>query len=292
MLHTILVFAFAVGFISYTECARILAVAPLPSYSHQVAFRPIWKELSLRGHSVTVVTTDPSNDSSLKNLTEIDIHDETYRIWRDSGIVPIMQNKNTQLNPFATAGLFIDLFSNLTKAVLENEGVKMLLNENITFDLVMTEPFLPAGLGFVDIYKSKLILITSLEAPTYLHQAMGNPIHPVLYPEAALPLTMKTYTDRVIATALTVFYKIFQSYYFDINTSLLRQYFGENISSMGELLNKANMLFVNVNPIFGGVRPVTPSTIYYGAGSHLEEEKPLPTVSIILFLKLFIANFN
>jgi len=55
------------------ETARILAIIPIPSYSHQIPFRPIWITLSQRGHEVVVITTDPINDPSLTNLTEINL---------------------------------------------------------------------------------------------------------------------------------------------------------------------------------------------------------------------------
>lgn len=53
------------------EAARILAIIPIPSYSHQIPYRPIWSTLSQRGHEVVVLTTDPINNSNLTNLTEI-----------------------------------------------------------------------------------------------------------------------------------------------------------------------------------------------------------------------------
>lgn len=55
------------------EGAKILGIIPTPSYSHQLAFQPIWRELSLRGHNVTVITANPLNDPKLINLTEINI---------------------------------------------------------------------------------------------------------------------------------------------------------------------------------------------------------------------------
>lgn len=279
MLSKIFAFVLAVWCSSLVESARILAVAPLPSYSHQVAFRPIWKELSLRGHNVTLITTDGINDPTLTNLSEIVVHDETYKIWRESGVIELMKDKSNQLNPFAAANIYLKLFADLTGAIMEREDVKRLLANDTTFDLVMTEPLLVVGLGFADFYKCKSIYVMSLEAPSYLHEAMGNPTHPVLYLEAALPVIVKSYMDRVLVTALYLFHHVFQSSFFTLNTSLLRQYFGENISPLGEIMERANMLFVNVNPTFAGVRPVTPSTIYYGAGAHLEPEKPLPNVS-------------
>lgn len=77
----ILVFAFANNNI---EAARILAVFPTPSISHQVVFRPLTQELARRGHEVVVVTTDPAfpKGQAPLNLTEIDVHDLSYSAWK------------------------------------------------------------------------------------------------------------------------------------------------------------------------------------------------------------------
>lgn len=272
-------FVFVAFCFYFSDCARILAVAPLPSYSHQVAFRPIWKELSLRGHNVTLITTDPINDPSLTNLTEIDLHNETYHIWRSSGIIQLMQQKENQRNPLGVADKYLEVFAKLTDCIMTQDKVKELLTSDTSFDLVMTEPVLVVGLGFADFYKSKLIFVMSLEAASHIHITMGNPTHPVLYPETALPFTPNTYATRVLATFISLMYIMFQSQYYEFGTNLLRKHFGDNVSTLGEITDRANMLFVNVNPIFGGIRPVTPSTIYFGRGSHLQPEKPLPDVS-------------
>lgn len=278
MFLKVAVFIISTWCLSVCDCARILAIAPLPSYSHQVAFRPIWKELASRGHNVTLITTDAIKDPALINLTEIDVHDETYRVWRESGIITLMQNKWNQINPFAMASIFMDLCSNLSQVIMDNEDVKKLLADDNSFDLVMTEPFLSIGLGFSEYYNSKLILVTSLEAPSFIHRAVGNPLHPTLYPEAALPVSTKTYLNRFIVTTLFLFHYFFRSFYFSMQTDLLKKHFGENTPPLEQIMEKTNMVFVNVNPLFAGVRPVTPSTIYYGAGSHLEPEKPLVKV--------------
>lgn len=273
-----LMFVLVVCCFSFSECARILAVAPFPSYSHQVAFRRIWIELSLKGHHVTLVTTDPIKDAALTNLTEIDIHDVTYDLWRSSGTVDYMQqNRN---NPLAAFKRYKEIFSDLTDAVMEQKEVKALLEYDGNFDLVMAEPILSVGLGFAERFKSKLILVMSLEAPSYLHGAMGNPSHPVLYQQAGGPIVPKTYVDRIISSAIFALQNAFGYYFEDSTTKSLRKHFGEDVRALNEIVDAANMLFVNINPIFAGVRPLTPSTVYYGRGSHLEPKKPLPHVSI------------
>src|SRR5699024_6098381 len=55
------------------ESANILCFFSFPSYSHQIVYQAIWKELSLRGHNVVVITPNPLNDTTLGNLTEIDV---------------------------------------------------------------------------------------------------------------------------------------------------------------------------------------------------------------------------
>lgn len=262
--------------ISTGESARILAVAPLPSYSHQVAYRPIWKELSLKGHNVTVITTDPMNDPHLVNLTEIDIHDCTYNIWLSSGL--IQKVKEYRYNPFKLLEAYEKTFDDLTHAFLTHPGVKTILKDDVHFDLVMTEPILPIGLGIAERFKSKLILVMSLEAPTYIHSALGNAVHPILYPETAMADPPTTFLKRTFSALFYAVQLLMINSFFDKNTKKLSNYLGEELPPFTETLEKVSMLFVNSNPLFGYVRPVTPSTVYFGRGSHLQPEKPLPEV--------------
>lgn len=279
MARLTLIFAFLQSRLFASECARILAVSPLPAYSHQAVYMPIWRELSLRGHSVTLITADPIKDPSLINLTEIDVHDATYNVWASSGIIFLM--KEHQKNPAAIAEKYLEVYVDLVDSIMNQKGVKKLLNSDASFDLVITEPVIFIGLGFVERYNTKLILLTSMEAPTHVHTPLGNPFHPVLYPERVLAITPDSYIKRVLITTLSIYYFWYSSYFHNLNTVLIRKYFGDDVAHVEEVLDRTNMLFANVNPIFQGVRPLTPSTIYFGRGSHLQPEKPLPIVSRI-----------
>lgn len=73
MLKTPRVFILLLLLAPQIQSARILGVFTVASISHQTVFQPIWKELSLRGHNVTVVTPNPLRDPSLINLIEIDV---------------------------------------------------------------------------------------------------------------------------------------------------------------------------------------------------------------------------
>lgn len=44
---------------NFAESARILCVFQMAAVSHHQVFQPIWRELSLRGHEVVVITPYP-----------------------------------------------------------------------------------------------------------------------------------------------------------------------------------------------------------------------------------------
>lgn len=76
----------------YCESANILGVVLHTSYSHQIPFRPIWRELAARGHNVTVLTTDPMNEN-LANLREIDLS-SAYDAWRSTDIIEYSERES------------------------------------------------------------------------------------------------------------------------------------------------------------------------------------------------------
>lgn len=261
------------------HCAKILAVVLTPSYSHQVAFRPIWRELSLRGHNVTLITTDPINDPSLVNLTEIDLHDSMYEMWEKVGVVSVL--KECTYKPWKFIFAFWDIMQRISETIqlelLSNPGIRALLSGDDSFDLVMVEPASFLSFVFSEIYKGKLILVMSFEPFSYIHSALGNAVHPIVYPEGAFLGAPKTLLQRIIA----VLYYSIEYYIHEFGVSLLENHVCNNISSLGDILQRVNMVFVNVNPLFGYMRPVTPSIVYFGRASYHQPMKELPKVQCV-----------
>lgn len=117
--------------------ANILGFFGVPSISHQQVYQAIWKELSLRGHNVTVVTPDPLNDPSLTNLTEIDVS-YSYETFR-----------NYTTNKFSRPVNhwdFFEIIDALTVPVNEvqfshPDVVNLLEDKTKQFDVVLAEPF-------------------------------------------------------------------------------------------------------------------------------------------------------
>lgn len=65
--------------ISIINAANILVFWPLPIPSHFHGFEPLFTELALRGHNVTVVSHFPKS-TSVANYTDITLLDETMKL--------------------------------------------------------------------------------------------------------------------------------------------------------------------------------------------------------------------
>ncbi|KAF2883475.1 hypothetical protein ILUMI_22717 [Ignelater luminosus] len=265
-------------FLNKSDSARILAIVPTPSYSHQTAFRHIWKELSQRGHQVTLLTTDPINDKRLTNLTEIDLHftygllNEKYNV---TNLIEAAKDDNLK---------FIRMYQSMSVHVLQEELLhpqvqELIKNEdNQQFDLVLAELFHPTMYAFAELYKCPLIGISSMETFTTVYHSLGNPSHPILQPDVALPfVTPLNFKERLLSTLYTAFMKIYLRFVtIPQETKLIRKYFGEHYPTSMEMRNRMSLLFVNTDHIFNVIRPLIPSVIQIGGGSHIDFSTALP----------------
>lgn len=256
--------------------ARILGVVPTPSYSHQVAFYPLWKELSLRGHEVILLTTNPIKDPSLKNLTEIDLN-FMYEEWTDMDL-----NILGELNIF---GVF-HWMNEVGKVIIDKELAhpevqKILKNEKEQFDIVLVEPVFPGMIFFAERFKCPLIQILSLDAPSEYYYMYGNPVHPVLNPDFMLPFYGElTFMERLISTAYVSFSLYYNRYkFFPTQEAAAKKHFGENYPNAEAILSNASLMFVNTDSVLHSVRPLLPNVIQIGGGTHVSAPKPLPKVS-------------
>lgn len=170
----------------YTEsnnAARILAIIPTSSYSHQISFRKIWQELSLRGHQITVATTDPMNDKSLTNLTEIDMH-SVYNLVTELDLETKMSTNDN--NPFRHLLYWHTYQTASTERFLSHPNFKQLLTGKQHFDVVIIEALFPEFFAFGELYNCPIIGIQSFDAHSSIHRAMGNNYHPIIHPDFQL----------------------------------------------------------------------------------------------------------
>ncbi|KAF5302526.1 hypothetical protein FQR65_LT00898 [Abscondita terminalis] len=259
-------------FLPHCECARILAVIPTPCYSHQVTFQPIWRELSLRGHQVTTLTTNPINDPTLTNLTEIDLH-PSYDIW-DKHITKI---SSTHFLYFFIA--VSDVLEKIAHYQLSHPQVQRLINSDTEkFDLVMLEFNFMQTHAFAKKFNAPTVLISSLDVFSNIRKVMGSPSHPIMYPDPVVPLPKNpTLKERLVGVIYKIVIEFGTKHYYNPKQQLLQdKYFGKNYPTAEELRNDVSLVLVKSDPIFNGVQALTPTIVQFGGGIHRTAPKPLP----------------
>lgn len=267
------------------KAANILCVFPTPSVSHQIVFQPIWKELSLRGHQVTVITPNPLNDSTLKNLKEIDVS-SGYKIF--ANVLGSFKKEQThwdflEIIPFMHDQMWTEIF--------EHPSVISMLNDTTaSFDLVIGEFLQTTVTGFAYKYKTPFIAVASLSLLTTGHDAVGIPAHPVLYPDIITTFGEDmTFWEKIDSVLFGI--KLRYDYYnvfIPLFDKFARKYFGDDMPSLAVLERNVSMTFLNTNPVIHGARPYPPGVIELGK-MHIKPKKPLPKVS---FRLLYYSNNN
>ncbi|XP_052741023.1 uncharacterized protein LOC112045603 [Bicyclus anynana] len=259
------------------KSAKILAVFPMPSISHQVVFRPLTQELAKRGHDVTVITPDPAftKGSTPPNLKEIDVHDISYQTWQ-----------NLFLNEYKVDGGAMDysvvrqigtLLAKMFKTQIQSPEVQKLINDkNNKFDLLILEAMIRPALVFSHIFEAPVILVSSLGMVFNYHKVMGLHTHPILYP---LSIQQRLYNLTLMEKLKEIYHYYSIELAHHLNTydenKELRSIFGSSVPSVSELSLKIDMLFINIHPLWAENQPVPQNVVYIG-GIHILPEKKLP----------------
>ena len=126
-------YVFVILFFGLVSGARILDIVPTPIINYQAVFRSLWRELSLRGHEVVLMTTDLVNNKSLTNLIQIDLHFSFQVKYVKHDITGIINRYGG--NPFYMLGAIINMYNDICNEQLNHVDVqKLLLNEVGHFD--------------------------------------------------------------------------------------------------------------------------------------------------------------
>lgn len=265
--------------LNVVHCAKILGVFNIASISHQVVFQPIWKELSLRGHEVTIMSPNPLKDPSLMNLTEIDLS-FMYNSFEE--LKPQMSQSMDHWSMLEMMTVFTE--RNLEDLLQHQQVLKLINSNNTEFDVVLAEAMIPAVYAFASKFKCPLIGVASLSVPNPGHEAAGTPNHPILYPDLLTTFTENLSFLQKVEAVLYYFWQKYQYRYklYPLMNRMVKKYFGENTPDVEDIASNMSMLFINTNPILHGPRPYGPNVIQMGR-MHLKQKRPLPAVSKNLF---------
>ncbi|KAL1516688.1 hypothetical protein ABEB36_000568 [Hypothenemus hampei] len=272
----IIIFPFLFLFVFYSifcESYRILGIVPTPSYSHQLAYKNLWNELALKGHNVTVITTNPQNNT---NLHEIDFS-SAYNLWHkkyDYKNLPFSQDTITFLLTI------YDMLADTANHGLDNPELQRLYTEkNSTFDLVMVEELYPEFLMLGEFFNCPTVTLTSYESPSWIFAAYDSENHPILYPEFFVPHTNELdFKYRLTSTLSYLLLKYIKHRSYSARYVLLKKRFGTNAIPLDDLLSRSSMMFISVSPLLMSQRALSARIVNIGVGSTIETPRPLDAI--------------
>lgn len=260
-----------ISIIAPSENANILGVFYYPSYSHQIVYQSLVKDLADRGHQLTILTADKMTEKH-PNITEIYM-ENLY-----------MDNINfVECRDFGGLKLFYYLLKAQVKRTdrqLSHPQVHDLIvnHQNYHFDVMILE-YLYANpiIAFAELYDVPLIGISAIGTGIPVHELMGNAANPVIHPELIFPYIhgKLKFMERVSSFIYYIGTKFLLQPIFEMmGVRQARRYFVNSTATLYSLEDRVDLMFINTNPILDYVRPITPNTIQLGS-MHLNPPKEI-----------------
>ncbi|KAL3266340.1 hypothetical protein HHI36_010518 [Cryptolaemus montrouzieri] len=261
---------------SVVRSYRILGLFPYPGKSHMHVILPLMKELSRRGHDVTVLSQFPSDEKPLR-----------YKDLSLKGSVPILLEveETNNLNPIISRILFMYfdviemgyIADHYCEAAFRTKVVKNLFSSNETFDLIIHEPFTSdCLLSLNEKMKAPIVGITTSVMLAWNNERFGNPDNPSYIPTLFMDYSDKmSFFQRVENTLTSLGHNIWFRKKQRDHDLIVRKHLGSKIASLNTLGNNMSLMLVNTHFSLNFARPFTPNIIEIG-GLHVSRAKTLP----------------
>lgn len=264
-----------------TSSARILALFPTPSFSHQLVFRAVTLALVDQGHELVVLTPNPvvidNNDTvRLSRLTQIDVSFAYQGYFHK---INYAASKEDDIPLTSLLSMFLIALEEIMITELAHpEMQKILKDPEQKFDAVISEfiSYTPMY-AFAKYFKCPLIGITSTEPTFHEHRAIGNYIHSVLHPMNVFPNYKDLgFIERFASVTLDIVMRLyFEPIVYNLFDKVIEKNFGDSVPRSYELARDVDLMLLNGHPALGFVRPIVPNTIQLGF-LHIQKPKPLP----------------
>lgn len=264
--------------------AKILAIFPAPSHSHQVVYRNLMVELNKRGHDMTVMTPDPIGDANMTNYREIDVG-YSYDYWKKKFDFSSDSNQLLRWFPEIFLLAMIDTLQDLCNMYLSDPQMIKILEENEKFDLLFVEwGIAPCMYPYLKQSDGKMVGIISLSLGSIGQMSLGSTSNPAYVPEVGFPYTdHMAFHERLRTTIFQSAAYAFCKFILWDHDKIVRKYFGPDTRSLFEIEREVSLVFTNTHFSTLFPRPNSPNVIPIGGPAfHLlgQKTKPLPKVSL------------
>ncbi|XP_011863830.1 PREDICTED: UDP-glucuronosyltransferase 2B15-like [Vollenhovia emeryi] len=251
------------------ETARIFAIISTPSYSHQIPYRPLWTALTRKGHEIVLLTTDPINDPSLTNLTEINLH-SNYKMIREMNFIEQLLQEGPRMWLSQTRTQIWILSGKMSENIYKHPEVrKMYLDSNQKFDVVITEIFLsPSLYALAHRFNAPLIGVSTFGLLNNNYYLLGAPVlpsHPSsweMQDDTGFNLSLWQRIKNFIRQWYHIYYVL--NHFYPEQQAIAEKYLGKNIPDISDMERNISLVFHNQQEALSFVRPTTSNVLAFG----------------------------
>ncbi|XP_023941744.2 UDP-glucosyltransferase 2 [Bicyclus anynana] len=261
------------------EAINILAIVSVPLKSHYMALQMLFRELAIRGHSVTVMNNYPDVNAT-QNLKFIDLaasREMAHFPPMTEFEVNVLSQKLSNFIKHFTMG--VQRAKDDCENLLLNENVKQFRAKGEKFDVIFVEQFMSdCGLMLAAMYDAPIIGITSHTLLPWAYQRLGIPFD----------FSSDAYYFSDAGTNPNIFYKLESFLYnlymkaygeFSVHQNIYKtfdKYVPNNQLDIAKIAKeKMKMMFVYQHHSITGARLLAPSLLEI-AGIHIRKPKPVP----------------
>lgn len=257
-----------------TDGYKILGVFPHRGKSHFDVFKPLLKALAEKGHELTVISHFPL-EASVRGYLDVPFNAEPMVDFFDVDSFSGARYEK-YLSPIILAYMGY-------KACVDGLALKSIqgfLNQNETFDLIITEYFNgDCYLGFAHKFKVPVISLSSCTMMPWLDDRFANPDNPSYIPDNFMDFSDEmTFFQRVENTVVNLLHKVMYLLLMDLpNDIIARRHFGDEMPSLRDLAYNTSLMLINTHFTLNLARPIVPNIVEVG-GIHIGRSKRPPQV--------------
>ncbi|XP_039956993.1 UDP-glucosyltransferase 2-like [Bactrocera tryoni] len=269
--HLLLLLGLCCTLVQASYPLKILGLFPHPGISHFHFFHPVMRGLAEKGHDVTVLSHFPDKNPP-PGYKDLSLTGDLL----DSVDVQYFEAQHFY-NRFMEFYMLNHFGKNDCNATLHSEALAQVLRERQHYDVVIIERFNSDCMAAVahQLNAPFIGMVSSAMLPWH-YERVGVPMVTSVMPTLFLGESEDMTFGARLANWFT--HHAMRFLYDNFNTpaidGMVREKFGPNTPSVGELAKKTSMLFVNQHFSLSGVKPLPPSVLDLG-GMHIQKSKPL-----------------
>ncbi|XP_046386464.1 UDP-glucosyltransferase 2-like [Ischnura elegans] len=274
LLHTFVAFSLLFGTVN---AARILALVPTASRSHNIWNSALMLGLAKKGHQITALSPDPAKESN-PNLKHI-VLEGTYEQIQDTYDIESFVNASA----IEMLQAMVEFSSEICKYELSTKGAKDLLQmPPDSFDLIITEVIF-GECTFMYIHhfgggtRIPVVGITAYGIGPWTDRITGSRTLPSTFALPILPyMSNMNFWERFhnsMMTGMYCFSMLYESY--PQHQKNAEEAYGKPLPPLVDVYSNISLILVNNHYVINGPQAQLPGVINVG-GMQCSPAKPLP----------------